>query len=222
MRLIFMLTMATIPFLAGCAGLSPYVEVPEKQAQSDGERLYFQQFNHEDSIASTVSVNFVRTSDSSGIYELELDGYLHTICASVLFPEEVRVEYPEVRHRYQGREAWFENKAEEPSKLGEALRESLAPANLPGHIPYGIGGSYRFMKKMASKECPDPAMEEHLENDYDSVDLAFMHTRRVHGFSLRVPVSGLEPGTRYETEVFVSFHDRFEERSLSENVPLEN
>ena len=182
--------------------------VPEGATEGNNTLLYREEFTEDGSVTSTVSVGFIRESDDGGTYEFQLDGHVSSIHVSVLFPEDIRIAHSQVRHRYNSKGTWFESTGQEPSTFGKVASDALAPPNLPGYIPYGVGAGYNLVRKLARKE--PGKMDDDAANEYDPVSLVSSPGKRFRGFSMRVPIGRLETDKKYNTKVDARYYDGFE------------
>jgi hypothetical protein len=213
---------AVIGLTFGCAGGEPYLRVAPPEIERTGNLLYHREFSEHGSVTSTVTVRFTRNSEDGGIHVWELRGPLSYVSASLLFPEDTYVLFSHVKQLYRKDNAWYDKETEAGSKFSRVLAQQLSPATLPEYIPFGIGGGYKFMRKMAESENTREGVNktDYLADRYHSVDVAFIEKRGIDGFLVSVPVRRLKDHMKYDTRVMAVFNDGVP-RTVDEVVNVE-
>jgi hypothetical protein len=211
----------------GCTVGKTFTKTPPPEVSPEARVLYEKTFSKEGMPTSDVVVTVSRTSPDTAIIEFILNGKLSYISASVLLPEDVEIAHSKVEFRYLAGQTWYEKFRESPPKLEKLFSEELSPLSLPKQIPFGIGSGYRFMGKLLEGTVEEQDLNDYLQNNFDSVDIAFLEKKGVDAFSVRIPIGKLNPMKTYEVWLIAQYSDG-ETRMLQDqfffrpnHVPLE-
>lgn len=205
--LLFWIIAAVSIVQAGCTMAKTFKKTPPPEVSPESRVLYEKTFSKEGAPTSDVLVTLSRTSPDTATLEFILNGKISYVSASVLLPEDVEIAHSKVEFRYLAGETWYEKYRESPPKLEKILAEELSPMSLPKYIPFGIGSGYSFMSKLLENTTETPNLTDYLQNNFDSVDIAFLEKKGVDAFSARIPIGELNPMKQYEVWLIAQYHD---------------